>query len=68
MTRPNYLDWIRTLRFNLRYKNKEYVLDTDVPKLLEVFIDEDVVSYNKHYDESTKVDCLMLETVSSKLH
>ena len=68
MTRPNYLDWIRTLRFNLRYKNKEYVLHTDVPKLLEVSIDEDVVSYKKHYDESTKVDCLMLETVSSKLH
>ena len=52
----------------MKYKNKEYVLHTDVQKLLEVSIDEDVISYKKHYDESTKVDCIMLETVSSKLH
>ncbi|GJT31029.1 retrotransposon protein, putative, ty1-copia subclass [Tanacetum coccineum] len=28
---PNYLDWMRNLRFTLRYENKEYVLDEKIP-------------------------------------
>ena len=63
----NYLDWIRTLRITLRYENKEYVLDEDVPVLGENPTPEEVNAYNKHYDESTKVACLMLATMASGL-
>ncbi|GJS15115.1 hypothetical protein Tco_0409587 [Tanacetum coccineum] len=31
LTSPNYMDWIQNLRFTLRYENKEYVLDEQIP-------------------------------------
>ena len=33
LTGPNYLDWIRALRIALRYDDKEYLLDEDLPIL-----------------------------------
>ena len=33
LTGPNYMDWMRNLRFTLRYENKEYVLDEQIPKI-----------------------------------
>ncbi|KAL7584328.1 uncharacterized protein LOC111913142 [Lactuca sativa] len=63
----NYLDWTRTLRITLRYENKEYVLDENVPILGENPALEEVTAYNKHYDESTKVAFLMLATMASGL-
>ena len=63
----NYIDWIRTLRFTLRYENKEYVLDNDIPELGEDATPDEITAYNKHYDESTKVACLMLATMASGL-
>lgn len=39
----------------------------DVVELVEDAPEEDIVAYNKHYNESTKVAYLMLETMSSYL-
>ena len=52
----------------MRYENKEYVLDNDVPKLREDATPDKVTAYTNHYDESTKVVCLMLVTMASSLH
>ena len=35
LTGPNYLDWIRTLRIDLRFEDLEYVLDNELPILSE---------------------------------
>ncbi|GKD04667.1 retrovirus-related pol polyprotein from transposon TNT 1-94, partial [Tanacetum coccineum] len=33
LTGPNYMDWMLNLRFILRYENKEYVLDEQIPTI-----------------------------------
>ncbi|GJS04090.1 hypothetical protein Tco_0320598 [Tanacetum coccineum] len=33
LTSPNYMDWMRNLRFTLRYEKKEYVLDEKIPTI-----------------------------------
>ncbi|KAJ9546436.1 hypothetical protein OSB04_018979 [Centaurea solstitialis] len=48
LTVPNYLDWIRSLRISLRYEDKEYLLDEDLPILEDGAIPEAVVEYDKH--------------------
>lgn len=67
LTRPNYLDWMCSLRITLRYEGKEYVLDEDLLELNDESNDEDVASYSKHYDKSTKVDFLVLEIIHFEL-
>ena len=67
LTGPNYLDWIRSLRIALRYEDKEYVLDNDLPILSENPTEAEVSTYEKHDEESIKVACLMLATMSSEL-
>ncbi|GKE11894.1 hypothetical protein Tco_1415445 [Tanacetum coccineum] len=42
LTGPNYMDWMRNLRFALRYENKEYVLDEKIHTI--------------DYDDSTQKD------------
>lgn len=64
---PNYLDWIYTLRITLGYEGKQYILDDDFPLLDDDSSKEELVSYNKYYDESTKFNCLMLATMSYEL-
>ena len=59
----NYLDWICTLR----YENKEHVLNDDLIEPTKDALEDDIVAYNTHYDESTKEACLMLVTMSSEL-
>ncbi|KAJ9557164.1 hypothetical protein OSB04_011778 [Centaurea solstitialis] len=67
LTVPNYLDWIRALRIALRYEDKEYLLDEDLPILDDEASPEAVDEYNKHDMESRKVACLMLASMSPKL-
>lgn len=51
----------------LRYKTNEYFLDEDNPELVDYATKEHFVSYDKHCDESNKLSCLMLTTMSSKI-
>ncbi|KAJ9556708.1 hypothetical protein OSB04_011322 [Centaurea solstitialis] len=48
LTRPNYLDWIRALRIALRYEDKEYLLDEELPILDDRASPEVVAEYDKH--------------------
>lgn len=64
---PGYLDWIRTFRITLRYKNKQYVLDEDTTELLDDATEEQVATYYKNYDESNKFYCLIIANMTSKL-
>lgn len=52
----------------LRFENKEYVLDKE---LIEVDPDtptpEEYASYKKHYDDATKVACIMVATMTPEL-
>ncbi|KAJ9551125.1 hypothetical protein OSB04_015170 [Centaurea solstitialis] len=67
LTGPNYLDWIRALRIALRYEDKEYLLDEDLPILDDEASPEAVAEYEKHDKESRKVACLMLASMSPEL-
>ena len=67
LTGPNYLDWIRALRIALRYEDKEYLLDEDLPILNDDASPEAEAEYNKQDTESRKVACLMLASLSPEL-
>ncbi|KAI3505753.1 hypothetical protein L1887_27969 [Cichorium endivia] len=64
----NYNDWMRNIKMALRFENKEYVLDKE---LIEVGPDtttpEEYASYKKHYDDATKVACIMVATMVPEL-
>ncbi|GJS44211.1 hypothetical protein Tco_0569254 [Tanacetum coccineum] len=47
LTGPNYMDWMRNLRFTLRYENKEYVLDVQISTINDDSIQEDIEAYQK---------------------
>ncbi|KAI3751915.1 hypothetical protein L2E82_23009 [Cichorium intybus] len=68
MDDTNYNDWIRNIKMALRFENKEYVLETE---LIEVDPDtatpEEVTSYQKHYDDPSKVACIVIATMNPKL-
>ncbi|GKA92010.1 retrotransposon protein, putative, ty1-copia subclass [Tanacetum coccineum] len=55
LTGPNYMDWIRNLRFTLRYENKEYVLDEQIPTINDNSTQEEIEAHQKHYDDANKV-------------
>ncbi|GJW40048.1 hypothetical protein Tco_0065893 [Tanacetum coccineum] len=42
LTDPNYMDWMRNLRFTLRYENKEYVLDEQIPTINDDLTQEEI--------------------------
>lgn len=67
LTGPKYFDWIRALRISLMYEGKEYVLNGYLALLDDDSSEEEVVAYNKHYDESIKFSCIMLATMSFEL-
>ncbi|GKF33341.1 hypothetical protein Tco_0106541 [Tanacetum coccineum] len=63
----NYMDWIRNLRFTLRYKNKEYVLDEQILTIDDDLTQEDIEAHQKHYDDANKVSCIMSSSMSLEL-
>nr|GEU73779.1 hypothetical protein [Tanacetum cinerariifolium] len=67
LTGPNYMDWIRNLGFTLRYKNKEYVLDEQIPKINDVSTQKEIEAHQKHYDDANKVSCIMASSMSPEL-
>nr|GEW76500.1 hypothetical protein [Tanacetum cinerariifolium] len=50
----NYMDWMRNLRFTLRYENKEYVLDEKIPTINDDCTHEEIEAHQKHYDDANK--------------
>ncbi|GJU93276.1 putative RNA-directed DNA polymerase [Tanacetum coccineum] len=67
LTGPNYMDWIRNLRFTLRYENKEYVLDEQIPTINDNSTQEEIEAHQKHYDDANKVSCIMAASMSPEL-
>src|SRR5918996_5038823 len=68
LTGPNYLDWMRNLNMTLHFDNKEYVLDHPVPDAPNHDASvEDRAAYDKHYDDASKVSCIMIATMSVEL-
>ncbi|GKA12045.1 putative mitochondrial protein [Tanacetum coccineum] len=59
LTGPNYMDWMRNLRFTLRYENKEYVLDEQIPTINDNSTQDEIEAHQKHYDDANKVSCIM---------
>ncbi|KAL4567872.1 hypothetical protein LXL04_023468 [Taraxacum kok-saghyz] len=51
----NYLDWMRNLRINLRYDDREYVLDTPIAPIDEFSTEEDIAANRKHVEDSNKL-------------
>nr|GEV56505.1 ribonuclease H-like domain-containing protein [Tanacetum cinerariifolium] len=54
LTCPNYMDWMRNLRFTLRYENKEYVLDEPIPTINDDSTQKEIEAHQKHYDDANK--------------
>nr|GEX43533.1 hypothetical protein [Tanacetum cinerariifolium] len=61
------MDWIRNLRFTQRYKNKEYVLDEQIPTINDNSTQDEIEAHQKHYDNANKVSCIMETSMSPKL-
>ncbi|GJY81237.1 putative RNA-directed DNA polymerase [Tanacetum coccineum] len=67
LTGPNYMDWMRNLRFTLRYKNKDYVLDEQIPIIDDDLTQEEIEAHQKHYDDANKVSCIIGSSMSPEL-
>ncbi|GJZ04567.1 retrotransposon protein, putative, ty1-copia subclass [Tanacetum coccineum] len=66
LTGPNYMDWMRNLRFTLRYENKEYVLDEQIPIIDNDSTQEEIEAHQKHYDDANKVSYIMTAKASKE--
>ncbi|GJU69876.1 hypothetical protein Tco_1256135 [Tanacetum coccineum] len=67
LTGPNYMDWMRNLRFTLRYENKEYVLDEKIPTINDDSTQEEIEAHQNYYDDANKVSCIMASSMSPEL-
>ncbi|GJU11292.1 hypothetical protein Tco_1133688 [Tanacetum coccineum] len=67
LTGPNYMDWMRNLRFTLRYENKEYVLDEQIPTIDDDLTQEEIEAHQNHYDDANKVSCIMASSMSPEV-
>ena len=68
LTGPSFTDWLRNLRIVLKCKKLAYVLDVD--DLVEPATnasEEDVVLYQAWKEDSVKVQCYMLGSMSNEL-
>ena len=64
----SFIDWYRNLRIILRNEKKEYVLEQSYPDDLPDGANAAARrAYEKHYNVSLEVSCLMLATMSSDL-
>ncbi|GJR30995.1 retrotransposon protein, putative, ty1-copia subclass [Tanacetum coccineum] len=66
LTGPN-MDWMRNLRFTIRYENKECVLDEHIPTINDDSTQEGIEAHQKHYDDANKVSCIMASSMSPEL-
>nr|GEX70392.1 hypothetical protein [Tanacetum cinerariifolium] len=67
LTDLNYMDWMQNLRFTLRYENKEYVLDEQIPTINDDSTQAEIKAHQKHYDDENKVSCIMASSMSPEL-
>ena len=68
MDGSNYNDWMRNIKMALRFEDKEYVLEKELKELDESkATPEEYAAYKKHYDDATKVACIMVATMSPEL-
>ncbi|GJW32257.1 retrotransposon protein, putative, ty1-copia subclass [Tanacetum coccineum] len=67
LTSPNYMDWMRNLRFSLRYENKEYVLNEQIPIIDNDSTQEEIEANQKYYDDANKVSCIMAASMNPEL-
>ncbi|GKA66546.1 retrotransposon protein, putative, ty1-copia subclass [Tanacetum coccineum] len=57
LTGPNYMDWMRNLRFTLRVnENKEYVLDEQILTINDNSTQDEIEAHQKHYDDANKLE------------
>nr|GEV97880.1 RNA-directed DNA polymerase, eukaryota [Tanacetum cinerariifolium] len=64
---PNYMDWMRNFRFTLRYENKEYYLDVQIPTIDDDSTQEAIEAHQKHYDDANKVSYILESFISPEL-
>ncbi|GKC41828.1 hypothetical protein Tco_1059550 [Tanacetum coccineum] len=50
---------MRDLRFTLRYENKEYVLDEQIPTIDDDSTQEEIEAHQEHYDDANKAKASM---------
>ncbi|GJT57456.1 retrotransposon protein, putative, ty1-copia subclass [Tanacetum coccineum] len=67
LTGPNYMDWMGNLRFTLRYQNKKYVMDEEIPTINDDSTQKEIKAHQKHYDDANKVSCIMASSMSPEL-
>ncbi|GJR85010.1 hypothetical protein Tco_0209021 [Tanacetum coccineum] len=53
--------------FCLRYENKKYVLDEQIPTINDDSTQEEIKAHQKHYDDANKVSCIMASCMSPEL-
>ncbi|GJR97851.1 retrotransposon protein, putative, ty1-copia subclass [Tanacetum coccineum] len=63
----NYMDWMQNLRFTLRYENKEYVLDEQIPTINDDSTQVEIEAHKKHYDDANTASCIMASSMSLEL-
>ncbi|KAI3739943.1 hypothetical protein L2E82_30357 [Cichorium intybus] len=64
----NYNDWMRNIKMALRFEDKEYVLKKELIEIdQETATPEEYASLKKHYDDATKVACIMVATMVPEL-
>ncbi|GJY32680.1 hypothetical protein Tco_0417149 [Tanacetum coccineum] len=67
LTCLNYMDWMRNLKFTLRYENKEYVLDEKIPIIDDDSTQEEIEAHQKQYNDANKVSDIMASSMSPEL-
>ncbi|XP_042758233.1 uncharacterized protein LOC122198117 [Lactuca sativa] len=64
----NYNVWMQNIKMALRFEEKEYVLEKELLKIDETKdIAAKIVDYRKHYNDATKVACIMVTTMTPEL-
>ena len=65
---PNYIDWMRNLKMGIWCESKEYVVHKPLLKINELIATpEELATYKKPYDDTTKVACIMLTNMVPEL-
>ena len=68
LTGPNYMDYLRNLKMTLRYENKQYVLDNQVPDInKETATPEELAEYTQQTEDTIKFACIMIATMAPEL-
>ena len=64
----NYNEWMRNIKMALRFEENEYVLEKPLDEIHEEkATPEELVAYKKHYNDATKVTCIMVATMTPGL-